>query len=668
MRPHLRRRGSQILSALRTADLDSWPLRASLHIRQRQSLYGFGFVLIVWAAGVALTTQGWRGRVPAFDLLTYIHSAHELLASGALPQHGDVGSYGSFKPAGTAWLMVPSTLLLGEPRLSEYIGTAFLHLATVLGLFLLARKYFGARCAALAVVVYGLSEIGLFMAGSLWPNGRPDFFVWIVYLASEWVTRRDGRYLAAALAVWGVGMQVDMALSPALFIFPVLWLVYRPAIRVRPLLVAAVLVLAVWAPYLRFEAPRDFVDIRSQLFFQYIVPSNFRDAWCDPTLSLRRLTNGAGVTREAADSELSGAEAASPEPDAAGTAESARGTGLGRVENAIRDRLLSNFATVAPLPGTSVVLLLAVLATMVLTNARGRRTESSRRPALFLSRRQRVATAAALVSGLLFYALGRLALGEGQSALLGQRLGQLAVIGTVAFLGATWVTGIVDRLLARMGIHLQSEASVKRRRLLVLSLAVPWLLLVVAAEPGKPERFLWLWPLQALFLAALITYFLPRLGIGRFIPWVLQGALVALVVGNSLLVARVDAWLADGWSGRDAPEVQVVDDLAERLADEDRDEAAVGYHIFLYPFMANYHIINPEYKVGAEFDLLLRYRHGITNSNTCAEGLSGRDEYRLVRTRPMEPDWAPRDYFDVPLDGAFRPVARFGPYEVFRRS
>ena len=108
--------------------------------------------------------------------------------------------------------------------------------------------------------------------------------------------------------------------------------------------------------------------------------------------------------------------------------------------------------------------------------------------------------------------------------------------------------------------------------------------------------------------------------------------------------------------------------MAQRLETENRDSTAVGYHVFLYPFMAGYHIIDPQYKVGAEFDVLLRHRHGVTNTNDCAEGLSPRDEYRVVRPTPMEPDWAPRDYFDVPLEDDFRLLARFGPYEVFGRA
>ena len=79
-------------------------------------------------------------------------------------------------------------------------------------------------------------------------------FIWLVYLASEWVTRHDGRFLAAAVAAWAFGMYVDLALAPAIAVLPAIWLVYRPPVTLKPLLAAAAVLLIVWFPYLRFEA------------------------------------------------------------------------------------------------------------------------------------------------------------------------------------------------------------------------------------------------------------------------------------------------------------------------------------------------------------------------------------------------------------------------------
>jgi hypothetical protein len=648
MSKRLRRRVSDFWTPLLRIDLAAVLDGARSHLQKRNWQWSLVLVVAVWIAGVALTTQGWRSRVPAFDLLTYINSAHDLVSNGALPEHGDNGSYGSFKPAGTAWLMLPSTILFGDPRLSEYVGTAFLHLATLVGLFLLARKYFGAWCACLAVVLYGLSGVALFLAGSLWPNGRPDFYVWTVYLASEWVTRRDPRFLAAALAVWGIGMQVDMALAPAFFVLPALWLAYRPSVRLRPLLIAAALIFVVWTPYLRFEAPRRFADIRSQLQLRYIVPSDFKEAWCDPTLSLQRLQDRAGASVDRAPTQAA-AEA-----------------GIS-VTNAVEDRLLSNFDSVSSIPGTGVALLLLVLGALVLTNVTGGTAamRHPKEPDAWWRRRLTPLSVGAILAGLSAYGIALL--GDGQLALSTQRVGKLLVVGGTALLATRLAAAAASRALARYGITLQTAAQVTERRVLVLSLVVPWLILVVIAEPDKPERFWWLWPLQVLFIAAFVSFILPRIGVPSPAVWIVQGSLVVLVLANSFLDSRVDAWRTEGWSGRDAPQVKVVDYVAARINSDGRDRAAIGYRVFIYPFMANYHILNPEYKVGADFDVLFRHRRGITNTNACAEGFSPRDQYRIVRTAPEEGDSGPRDYFNVPLDGGFRLVREFGPYQVFER-
>ena len=84
--------------------------------------------------------------------------------------------------------------------------------------------------------------------------------------------------------------------------------------------------------------------------------------------------------------------------------------------------------------------------------------------------------------------------------------------------------------------------------------------------------------------------------------------------------------------------------------------------------MANYNIVNSNYKVGADFDVIFKYQHGITNTDTCAEGVSSRDEYRIVQTRPMNVDEAPMNYFEVPLGKRFKMVRRIGPYRIFKAA
>jgi hypothetical protein len=229
-------------------------------------------------------------------------------------------------------------------------------------------------------------------------------------------------------------------------------------------------------------------------------------------------------------------------------------------------------------------------------------------------------------------------------------------------------TEITDRLLKRGGVHIQSEEQARRRRLVVVALATPWLVLFAAAEPGVPERFLWLLPLQALVLAAFVTVLLPRLGVPRPAVWLAQGLLALAFLWNPFLISRVDAWRADGWSGHDAAEVRVVDYVAADLTRERRNRASIGYQLFIYPFMVNYHSVSSYYKVGTQFDVLFSYQHGIENSDRCAEGVSPDDDYRIVETRPMGVQEAPINYFKVPLGNRFKLVRQIGTYRIFKAT
>jgi dolichyl-phosphate-mannose-protein mannosyltransferase len=616
------------------------------------------FLLVIAAASLTVTLQGWRSRAPVFDLLPHVENALGLVHSGTLPVHGDTGSYGSYKPPGTAWVMAPSLLIFADTRLSQYVGAAILHLVVLAGVFWLAWRHFGIACAYLSALLYGVSEHGLFLAASLWPNGRPDVLVALVVFTVLWVFRRDPRFLAVAVVLWGIGMYIDMAITPAFFILPVVWLYERPPVRVAPLVVAAVVLLLVWFPYLRFEAPRAFIDIRSQLLQQNIFPASYRQTWCDP-LAVLRSVNDQG-TRPG--SEVT-------DPGSLDGRVITSGLGLGR---SIAENGVSNFNVVAPIPGAAVAMLALTLAGLLVSGLPRSVDRASTGARSRLPRATIVIAIVVLVAAGLYAVsspslLGKVPLGA-LVPLSARRLLRLVVLGGAAALAAQAVAWAGQRLLARSGIAFQGAEAAARTRVLRVSLIVPWVILVVMAEPGKPERFWWLWPLQLVFLSGFVLAMLPRLGVPRWICRALAVVVVGVVLANGFLVSRLEAWAGAGWGGPDADEVQIADDLAPRIKSDGRREAAIGYQTFIYPFMATYNVTNPRYKVGAEFDFILKNRHGIENTDRCAEGVSAADEYRVVQRRPKEGEAEPREYFDVPRDERFRLVRVFDLYQVFKRD
>ena len=198
--------------------------------------------------------------------------------------------------------------------------------------------------------------------------------------------------------------------------------------------------------------------------------------------------------------------------------------------------------------------------------------------------------------------------------------------------------------------------------------------MLLVAEPGRPDRYWWLWPLQVVVLAAAVTYLPLRFRLSRPIAWIAQVTLTLLLLLHPWLISRAQAWMKIGWSGPTAKQVEVVDYIASQLLSEGRNRAAIGYQIFIYGFSAKSNIVDPRYKAGGEFDMLFKYRHGILNSDHCAEGVSSNDEYRIVQTRPKQPDLPkdffnepPEEYFEIPLHGNFQLLRQFGDYQVFKR-
>jgi hypothetical protein len=79
-------------------------------------------IVLVAVIGISLTTQGWKSRIPFYDLTPPIDDASELLTHGKIPEWGRVNSLGSYSAPGSAWLLVPGVAWFSDPRLFEYAG------------------------------------------------------------------------------------------------------------------------------------------------------------------------------------------------------------------------------------------------------------------------------------------------------------------------------------------------------------------------------------------------------------------------------------------------------------------------------------------------------------------------------------------------------------------
>ena len=611
------------------------------------------FVLLVATIGVLIAWQGWKSRIPLFDLLPYIDDAEQFISIGRIPEKGTLTSFASYTPPGTTWLILPGMFLLEDPRLFEFIGSVTLYTGTLAGIFVLARDYFGIRCAFLSVSIWGLSELGLFFAQSLWPRGHPFFYVWMIYWSSKWVKAGNAKYLGAAIATWAIGMYVFMEIAPALFIIPAIWIVYRPPVRIGPLLLAAMVIGMAWYPYVRFEAGRGFADLNSQVFRQSMRPRNFKDFWCNPALAPESWQNHAALSKAPIAEE--------------------------GIRNKLRKYLVSVLGTIFLTPlsnfehasGVPAVLLIITIVGLALSF----KGLYGQRPPWQLSS----------PDILMWLGISSVALGLVINELTVARLLtpdgvlELPTIATLRILQGCAVAGGIVLLTLRnsIGTSLKRLAGVSRSNqervydsdqaaLLGISLIVPWVILLAMVGVDQRYRFWWLWPLQIVIFASFVTYVYSK--VPRFVR--LAAAIPLLfffVSGNSLLRSRIRDWSRNGWSGTDAQEIKVVDYTASLIEPARKLHTSIGYHTYIDVFMATFNGADRRYKVGGEFDLLFKYRHGILNANHCAEGISAADEYRIVQTnRSAGIGTTSEDHIDAPVDAKFQTVATFGPYGVLK--
>ena len=215
---------------------------------------------------------------------------------------------------------------------------------------------------------------------------------------------------------------------------------------------------------------------------------------------------------------------------------------------------------------------------------------------------------------------------------------------------------------------------------LIPLLLIPWALLLYGTKDyfiAQEGRYWWLWPAQVIVLAALVTDVALRLNTPPLITWIGQAAISAMILINPLILERIENWTASGWSGGDSYEKRSVDYIAKLIHSNNVNNAAIGYNTFFYDWLLQQHVHDPRMKVGMEFDLLFRFLHGITNTDSCAEGFSAADEFRIVQTKPSSTlkypfryldQYDPDAYFYIPLDQNFTIIQQLGPYLVLKRN
>jgi hypothetical protein len=608
-------------------------------------------LLILFVSGtitLAVHFQGWKSRELAnLDMLPYYSGAANFLKAGTIQEKGELSSYYSYNPPGTFYLMIPGALLTADPRLEELAGTALMIYATLFFLYLTAREIAGRVVAVPAAAIFGLSRLGFI---GLWPVGHPLFIVASLFFILLWIKRRTAWAFAACLAVLAFGLYVDLAIIPFLFILPVLWLIYRPPLGWKSLLASALFGLIVWFPYLRYESQHGFADIAALLLLRPV-----DTVWdSNPSPPVYCYAADPGENDEPNDLYLP--YVGGPEiqqrviyPEA--------GWKNGAAYDLCRFLLNidRNFDTDLFLLGPSRILnsvlwwiFMAGWMTLVWVVLRSGRLTQRIIQAVAVKRKW-IPLALAAGGALLVYLLTSPDLLAHFAA--DQSVSHNILLAVIQFRDfAPWIW-----LAIFLGLFFSVFIPDRNpdNPIVLVAFSIPWILLVILGEPGKPERFWYMWPLQILIMIMFLRWVAERY------PKInLVYSLSILALGVALLPLpffsqRISDGWAHGYAGTDNDQWKVVEFLAGEAKSEGVNSLRVSY--WMADTSSPMNPLRPGDRISDWFDYLLLVRSGVHNLEGASPG-GPKGTWEVVDTLVGVPD---------SLRG-LSPVAMFGHYRVYQ--
>ena len=245
-----------------------------------------------------------------------------------------------------------------------------------------------------------------------------------------------------------------------------------------------------------------------------------------------------------------------------------------------------------------------------------------------------------------------------------------AVLCVASLVGLTFAMPRGQRLIERafvVGSIGSNDTAIGLNRFLGLALGVPWLLMLIlvqreAEDPSR--RFWWFWLLQTYFIGFAVFWILPRLRVRRTLVVATQCAMLVAVVPLGAVRQGLTEIHCFGYGGT-SERLAAIDYVASSLKATGRTAATIGYELAVPSWQRalDGHFI---FKVGNDYDLVFRRRHGITNQSVAESGFSSADEFRIVEIVSTD------RFRDLPLHSGdlsqFTEMARFGNYWVGRRS
>ncbi len=264
--------------------LRHWGRIASDHLRKHPSAP----VMTVIALAAILPLAALPAYVLDADTAQVLYLARDFAMRGIFPVHGILNSQAAYNPPHFVWLyLLPTLALPHAPALATLLPAVVLNALSLYLLYRLGQRHINRRAGLIAAVLYAFSPLGLIAGSSDWAQYLlPHFFVLTAFCLSEWLV--DGRKWSVAvllpLLAWTTGVHWGGTIAIGATL--ILVLLFRPRLAIAPVTIGLLAAIALWLPYLSFEAGRGFADITAVAPFDPSPPGRVpADCQQSPTLA-----------------------------------------------------------------------------------------------------------------------------------------------------------------------------------------------------------------------------------------------------------------------------------------------------------------------------------------------------------------------------------------------
>lgn len=611
----------------------------------------YGLLTLVGAVGLVICFAGWQGMYNPFsvDQLANRRNARALLDSGQLPVTSGLSSLGAYNPPGSSWYYVPS-VFFEDPSLGERFSGFLLYVLTIIPLFLIGRRVGGLPVALLLVLLYTLSAVGIYFEQNLQYRARPFSYAWLLFFMLAWLETGRGRFLFGALVSLGIGLLIFIEMAPIVVGMAVAYWKYRPRIRPAPVLAAAAIVLLLWAPYLKLQLDRRFVDIRASVTQTDIGPEKFS--------TLRSYGDSLGT--------WSGPAQLGPFTPPKDPSETRSRSGIWKriLTRAFwaAPNFVTNFSASHYLGAIPIVLtvLLIVLAGHHLYGVPG----PTRQTPLVLTLSVLLVVCAIVANEITVSMIVGRGLRGGERWFV--RLMQVGMIAfVIGILARRRLSEFLKRMTARLGFRGTPRVFPDHLRIVAYVVLPTWLAFSIVAGAARNVRGFWV--LQWLLVGLLLLY-CPRYY--RLSGWLRSGALVlafVLVIPNRALLDNLRVWQEHGYEGQKHEILLAADTIARLSRSAGLESPRVGYFLSFNGTELTFALIDDRYGgIGSSVSQYLEIRHGISAADQPPEGFSSQDDFRIVQLKRHHSHKYHR--FFLTDREKFEAVDRWGAFELLARA